>query len=326
MPSVEHFLVDNRAGWRISLTRTRASARSASGPAARGRPLLIVPGYGMNSFIFGFHPKGPSLVETLAARGLEVWTVDFRGQGRSIRARGTNRYGMADLAVDDLGAAIDHVLAHTQTGARTVDLVGASLGAALSFAHVACTPEAPVHAIVSMAGLVTWQHAHPLVRLAFGSPRVAGLLRMKNTRQMARVALPLLAKVAPSVLSVYLNHQSTDLSQAARMVQTVEDPHPIINREIAEWIRRGDLVVRGVNVSQKLPELRHPFFCVVASDDGIVPAVTSRHTYEMIGSERKELLEVGGDPERPIAHADLFVCTGAQERIFAPVADFLLSV
>jgi alpha-beta hydrolase superfamily lysophospholipase len=177
-----------------------------------------------------------------------------------------------------------------------------------------------------MAGLVTWQRAHPLVRFAFGSPRVAGLLRMKNTRQLARVALPLLAKVAPSVLSVYLNHQSTDLSQAARMVQTVEDPHPIINREIAEWIRRGDLVVRGVNVSKKLADLRHPFLCVVAMDDGIVPAETSRHTYEAIGSETKQLLEIGGDPEMPIAHADLFVCTGAQTRIFAPVADFLLAV
>ena len=43
-------------------------------------------------------------METLAARGLEVWTVDLRGQGKSIRARGTNRYGMADLAIDDLGA------------------------------------------------------------------------------------------------------------------------------------------------------------------------------------------------------------------------------
>lgn len=318
MPTTEHFLVDNRAGWRLSVSRTRSDGDVV------GRPILIVPGYGMNSYIFGFHPRGPSLVETLAARGLEVWTVDLRNQGKSIRARGTNRYGMADLAVEDLGAAVAHVLATTATGARKVDLIGCSLGTALSFAHVSCVPEAPVHAIVSMAGLVSWKRAHPLVRVAFGSPRVAGLLRVKNTRRMARVALPVLAKIAPSLLSVYLNHQSTDLTQAARMVQTVEDPHPIINREIAEWIRRGDLVVRGVNVSQKLAELRHPFFCVVASDDGIVLPETARHTYEAIGSVRKRLLEVGGDPEMPIAHADLFLCTGAQERIFTPVADFLL--
>lgn len=315
----DHFLVDNRAGWRLSLTRVRGEAEP------RGRPVLIVPGYGMNSFIFGFHPKGPSLVETLAARGLEVWTVDLRGQGRSIRARGNDRYGIADLAIDDLGAAIGHVLAETKTGADKIDLVGCSLGTALSFAHVACVPGAPVHALVSMAGLVTWRDMHPVVRFAFGSPRVAGLLRMKNTRQLARVALPVLSRVAPSLLSVYLNVQSTDVTDAARMVQTVEDPHPIINREIAEWMKRGDLVVRGVNVSAKLADLQHPFFCVVANDDGIVLPETSRHTYDVIGSPKKKILLVG-EPEQPIAHADLFLCTGAQERIFAPVADFLLDV
>ena len=150
-------------------------------------------------------------------------------------------------------------------------------------------------------------------------------MRLRNTRQLARFALPVVARVAPSLLSVYLNHKSTDLTQAAKMVQTVEDPHPIINREIAQWIKRGDLIVRGVNVSQKLPSMKYPFFCVVANDDGIVLPVTSRHTYDVIGSETKRLLIVG-DPEQPIAHADLFLCTGAQERIFAPVADFLLEV
>jgi pimeloyl-ACP methyl ester carboxylesterase len=279
----------------------------------------------MNSYIFDFHPRGPSMIDCLSARGLEVWTVDLRGQGRSIRARGNNRYGLADLAIEDLGAAIAHVLAHTKTGATSLDVVGCSLGTALAFAHVASVPNAPVHALVSMAGLVTWKGAHPVVRFAFGSPRLVGLMRIRNTRALARVFLPLLTKVAPSLLSVYLNERSTDLTQASKLVQTVEDPHPIINREIAEWIKRGDLVVRGVNVSKKLPELEHPFFCVVANDDGIVLPATSRHTYDVIGSDKKRLLIVG-DPEQPIAHADLFLFTGAQERVFAPIADFLLEV
>ena len=321
MTIAERYLVDNRAGWRLGVTCTRA--RELRGPPA-ARPVLIVPGYGMNSFIFGFHPNGPSLVESLAARGFEVWTVDLRGQGRSIRARGTNRYGIGDLAVDDVGATIAHVLANTQTGSNTLDLIGCSLGTALAFAHVACVPEAPVHSIVSMGGLVTFKSAHPVVRFAFASPRLVGLMRLKNTRRLARFALPVLSKIAPSLISVYINERSTDLSQSQRMVQTVEDPHPIINREIAEWMKRGDLVVRGVNVSERLPSMTHPFLCVVANHDGIVLPETSRHTFEVIGSTHKELLLVGED-DMPIAHADLFLCTGAHERIFAPIADFLLS-
>ncbi len=326
---IERHLIDNRAGWRLALTRYRARASGANTGdrepmPSKGRPVLIVPGYGMNSFIFTFHPNGPSMVESLAARGLEVWTVDLRGQGRSIRARGSHRYTMGDLAVDDLGAAITSVLALTSTGASKVDLVGCSLGTALAFAHVAVVEGAPVHAMVSMAGLVTFCDAHPLLRFAFGSPRVAGLMRLKNTRRLARFAFPLVTRVAPSILSVYINERSTDLSQAARMVQTVEDPHPILNREIAEWIQRRDLVIRGVNVSERLPQLTHPFFCIVANDDGIVLPATARHMFDNIGSAHKDILLVG-DEDMPIAHADLFLCKGAQPRIFAPVADFLLA-
>ena len=320
----DQYLVDNQAGWRLAMTRLRPDAGEGA-PRPAKRPVLIVPGYGMNSYIFGFHPRGPSMVDTFAARGLETWTVDLRGQGKSIRARGNDRYGLADLAIEDLGAAIAHVLANTETGATSVDVIGCSLGTALIFAHVACVPDAKVHALVSMAGLVTWKGAHPLVRFAFGSPRLVGLMRIRNTRGIARFALPAVAKIAPSLLSVYLNHQSTDLTHASKMVQTVEDPHPVINREIAQWIKRRDLVVRGVNVSQMLPSIDKPFFCVVANDDGIVLPVTSRHTYDAIGSKKKRLLLVG-DPEQPIAHADLFLCNGAQERIFTPIADFLLEV
>src|SRR4051794_26749737 len=113
----------------LALSRVRARTTT------RGRPVLIVPGYGMNSYIFGFHPNGPSLVECLAARGLEIWTVDLRGQGRSIRTRGTRRYGIAELAVEDIRTAIDHIVSHTVTGESKLDLIGCSLGTALAFAH-----------------------------------------------------------------------------------------------------------------------------------------------------------------------------------------------
>lgn len=315
--TTERHLVDNGAGFRLALTRFAFEGA----PNAR-RPVLVVPGYGMNSFIFGFHPRGRSLVEALAFRGHEVWTVDLRGQGRSIRAGGRSDYGLAELAIDDLGVAIRELTARTRADSGHVDLVGASLGAALALAHVACTENPKVHAVVSLGGLVTWKEAHPLVRLAFGSPRAIGMIRLRNTRQLARFALPAIMKLAPSLLSVYLNPGSTDLSQAHRMVQTVEDPHPGINREIAEWIRRGDLWVRGTNVSSRLPSLTNPFMCVVAAHDGIVPPATARHAYDVIGSTDKRLLIVG-DAGLRIAHGDLFLCHEAEERVFAPIASFL---
>jgi pimeloyl-ACP methyl ester carboxylesterase len=304
----------NGAGWDIALKRTQAE----KGPA---QPVLIIPGYGMNSFIFGFHPRGPSLEAYLASRGLDVYSVDLRGQGDSRRTGGSLAYGLDDLAITDLGTALRGVL--EWSGKDSVDLIGCSLGAALAFGHVALHPEAKVRALVSMGGVVTWVDPHPLVRAAFASPTVVGMIPMFGTRAFARRALPILARIAPRVLSIYLHGQSTDLSHAETMVKTVEDPSRRMNREIARWIGKRELSIGGVNVSRALPDLRYPTLVVVANQDGIVPPATGRAIFERVGSHDKRLLCVG-DERTPIAHADLFIANDAHALVFAKIADFLV--
>jgi pimeloyl-ACP methyl ester carboxylesterase len=313
----QHFVADG-AGWDLALRRV------AKRGTPRGRPVLIVPGYGMNSFIFGFHPTGLSMEEHLADAGLEVFSVDLRGQGRSVPHEGARPdWGLGELAVDDLGVVIRRVLEVTTTRAQEVDLVGVSLGASLSFAHLACVQDAPVRCLVSMGGLVTWVKIHPLLRLAFGSPALAGAVRMKNTRALARRLLPIAAERAPSLLSVYLHAESTDLTRAHEMAETVEDPNPRVNRQIAMWMRRRELVVRGVNVSRAVPKMKNPFLCFVARNDGIVPPATARWPYDRIGSSDRVLVEVGTS-DIPIAHADLFISRIAPDEVFTPLAKFLL--
>lgn len=312
---MEEFVISNKNGWNLSLRRVRPDGER------RGRPALLIPGYGMNSFIFGFHPTGPSLMEHLASRGIDTFTIDLRGMGKSERIGGNPSYGLAELCIADVGAGIQAVL--DRTGADKVDLIGCSLGAALSFGHLACVPDAKVGSLVSLAGVVTWKKVHPLVRAAFYSKELAGRVPFKNTRQTARFLLPMLAKLTPGLLSIYLNPQSTDLSRADEMVQTVEDPVPQINREISEWIARRDLLIRDVNVSAALAQMTYPYLCVVAEGDGVVPKETARAPYDEIGSLTKELCMVGG-PGDPIAHGDLFLCKDAQSRVYEPVADFLL--
>jgi alpha-beta hydrolase superfamily lysophospholipase len=187
---------------------------------------------------------------------------------------------------------------------------------------MACVPGAPIGCLVAMGGVVTWVHVNRALRLVARAPWLVGQLRMRGTRRLARVALPAIARVAPGVLSVYLNVASTDTSNADEMVKTVEDPNPVMNREIALWIVRRELIVCGVNVSRALPQMKLPFFCVIGLQDGIVPPATAREVYEAIGSTDKAILEVG-DAARPIAHADLFLARGAQDLVFEPIAEWL---
>jgi esterase/lipase len=131
------------------------------------------------------------------------------------------------------------------------------------------------------------------------------------------------ARAAPKLLSVYLHVESSDVSHAATMVQTVEDPSRHMNSEIARWIARRELVVDGVNVSRALPRMRQPTLVVVANQDGIVPPATGRAIFDAVGSDRKELVCVG-DATTPIAHADLFIANDAHALVFEPIANFLL--
>jgi pimeloyl-ACP methyl ester carboxylesterase len=312
--SEEHF-VDNGAGHRLALRRVRARE-------PRGRPVVIIPGYQMNSSVFGYHPSGDSLEAHLAARGIETWSADLRGQGKSVRTWGEPSFGLGELAVEDVGAVISYVRGVAKCD--RVDVIGCSLGTALAFAHVACVPDAKVGSVVAMGGVVTWAHVNRALRLVARAPWAVAGVRMKGTRRLARAALPVVSRVAPGLISIYLNVASTDTSDVDSMVATVEDPNPVINRQIARWITKRDLVVRGVNVSQALASMTMPVLCVIGLQDGVVPPATTRTIHEQVGSRDKALIEVG-DRETPMAHADLFLARCAPERVFEPMAQWLLA-
>jgi pimeloyl-ACP methyl ester carboxylesterase len=302
------------------------AVRYTAPPARRDKgraPIIIVPGYGMNSFIFGFHPSERSLEAALAHHaGASVYSPDLRGSGRS-RSSDTRGYGIAELGVDDLGAVVAWV--REQEHAERVHLVGCSLGAALAFAYIAHRGSDHVASFVSLGGLVRWVEVPPLLRVAFASPEVMGRVQVRGSRRIVSVALPLILRTFPRLLSLYVNSVSSDLTRTREIVQTVEDPHAPVNEEVAAWIARRDLIVRGVNVSKAIEEMTFPTLCVVAREDGIVPEATGRDVYDRIGAADKDLLLVGGDPDKPIAHADLFLSKGAEERIFVPIARFLVA-
>lgn len=317
MKTLEHF-VSNNDGWHLSLFQSWDEERLVPGR----RPVLIVPGYGMNSFIFSYHPHGDSLEGYLARAGFEVWRVDLRAQGKSVSIGGTDSFSLEDLAVTDLGAAIAFALDRSRTAASRVDVIGASLGGTIVFLHAALQRDNRLGSIVAMGSPVRWVDIHPAIRLAFSVPALVGLVRFRGTRKLAEIALPHIIRRIPSVLSIYMNADITDVS--AEMVKTVEDPNRHINREIAYWIRERDLIVRGKNLSEAIRDLHNPLLCVLARGDGIVPRRTAEFPYLTAGSKVKKLLEVGTS-ERAMAHADLFVSNGAQEGVFEPIATWLVA-
>lgn len=245
-------LIDNHAGWKLELRVYRDPEVFDPGRP----PLVMIPGYAMNTFILAFHPREASMVEHLARQGWEVWTCNLRAQGGSLRYGPRRRFGMAELALDDLPVVFDHVLRHTSSQVSGLTPIGCSLGASLMFAYLAHhRDDHPFRGMVAVGGPLRWDEVHPLLQVAFRSARFAGAIRVTGTRQLAHLALPLL-KQMPRLLSPYMNAARIDLSSAVDLVQTVEDPIPYINRQVARWVQQRDLVLRGVNVFEALHEVQ----------------------------------------------------------------------
>lgn len=315
----QDLFVDNKDGWVIHLRRTAL----AEGPRRGIRPVLIVPGYGMNSFIFSFHPHGHSLESSLAAAGLEVWSVNMRGQTPAKALSRSSRAPSLDAFVlTDISAAIDQVLARTRTGVDTLTLIGASLGGTLAYAHVVLKSDHRVGAMVSIGSPLRWTEVHPALKVAFSSPQLVGALPIKGARRMAAAAVPFISKV-PKLLDLYMNTSHVDLDHLSTLVQTVEDPHPAVNRAIAEWFKSQDLYIRGQNISCGLVGVDMPLLVIAANRDGICPLSSVYSVADFWGGSDVTLLERGfEDPW--YAHADLFVGETAPDHVFAPLSEWLL--
>jgi alpha-beta hydrolase superfamily lysophospholipase len=251
-----------------------------------------------------------------------VWKADLRGQGEAVRLKGSRRFGLKDLALTDLDAILQAVRDRTRSRHHRVHVIGASLGGTFMMTHAVIRGADAYASMVTMGSPIRWVDIHPLVKVAFRSPAIAGAVSIRGTRRIAGALLPVLAEHAPSLLSMYLNPAITDTRQALEMAKTVEDPSRHLNREIAEWILQKDLVIDGINVAEGLRAIRAPFLCIAASADGVVPARTAEFPYHRVGSTQKALIQAGGADVK-MAHADLFVSREAKARVFEPMSAWL---
>ena len=303
-------------GWEIDVRQYWDDHRLDPGR----EPVVLVPGYGMNAFVLGFHPGGLSLVEFLVQAGFEVWTANLRGQGKSRgHRRGAGPIGFRELALTDVPTALDTVRARTLTTATTIHALGCSLGASILYIYLAHRADHGLASLVSIGGPLRWEDVHPLVKLVFKSPGLAGAIPIRGTRAGARLVLPVVKRM-PGLLSIYMNASQVDLRAAGELVKTVENPSPRLNRQIARWVGAGDMTVAGLNITHGLRGRELPVLCVVANRDGIVPPAAVLSVRDSIPSA--EVLHVGDDAVW-FAHADLFVSRTAQDAVFLPLSAWL---
>jgi pimeloyl-ACP methyl ester carboxylesterase len=311
---VERHTVRTTDGWSLELHR---GVRPGQAP---GKPVVFVPGFGMNSFIFRFHPRGGSFMESMLDAGFDPWSVDLRGQTSARPKPGVHAHiGLADYAFVDLPAAFDWIARHT--GHARLHAIGCSLGGALLYGYGGVVPDHRIDKLVSMGTPLRWTTSSLVVSGFAAIAPLLGNFQLRGSRRAARLALPVAAKLVPWALGVYLNPRLTHTGPARELVRTVEDPHPRVNRQLAAWIRSKDLRLAGVDITDALARFDRPLLVLAGSADRICPAGNALAAVDIAGGPAQGLLI--GDAEHPVAHADLFISDLAFERVFKPVADWL---
>lgn len=314
----DHY-VSNGDGWLLHLRQ--AFSRETLRPERR--PIVILPGYGMNARIFSYHPKGTSMERVFVEAGYEVWSVEMRDQGGSRPAPDAvaGEPSLLAYATIDLPAILDAAIARSETDQEQVTLLGCSLGGTIAYAYMALSPDNRVGAMIAMGSPLRWIRIHPFLRAALFSPKLIRMVPTRGSRRAAALGFPLAARI-PGTLNLYMNTAHVEMKAAKELVQTVEDPPPVVNAEIARWFRNRDLILRGQNITEAVSQLHKPLLIVTSNRDGIVPPETARYPRYVWGSEDVTDIVVG-TREDWYAHADLFIADQAKEHVFEPVLAWL---
>lgn len=318
MLDIQHHQLPNHDGWNLQLRQARHRTHHNTALA----PIAIIPGYGMNSFLFGFHPRGTSMELCLAEAGFEIWSLNLRAQGGSrATSPAAEPPSFAAFAGVDLPAAIAFITRNSASPGHPISLIGCSLGGTIGYTYLALHPQqSRVGALVTIGSPIHWDRPPLLFKLLGVRPDLIERIKLRGSRSIVRAALPLLERM-PRLAHLYLNPAHVDLHALHELARTVENPQPRLNRELSEWLAAGTLTVRGRDIAEEVRKVTVPLLVTRANRDGIVPTDSVASVRTRWGGRADEL--VVGTPEDWYSHADLFIGNEAPAKVFAPIAAWL---
>jgi polyhydroxyalkanoate synthase len=305
--------------WRIRLCRYKSKTGA-------GQPVFLCHGFMSNQFNFTL-PNGEAIVDYLAVRGYDCWTVDLRGNLSSVAPYGRTYDDptMDDYLLKDIPAAIEFI--RKTTGAPQVHWIGHSMGGMLFYAYDATFGGSKIASAVTLGSPVgfdglDFHNPGPLLFLR----RVIGRLAFRGGM---RVLLSVFVRIKPQITLVPVTFSNLHKAffDADTFFMTADTPPINVAQNLAQAATLKKWMVNNgrINVFDNLRRLHTPLFAIFGAADPLVPAQTVDAFFEKVAAPDKKLLLLSKDNgfADDYSHLDLVFGKEAPTEVFQPIVDWL---
>jgi pimeloyl-ACP methyl ester carboxylesterase len=309
-------------GWRIAVLRYRPDKPS---PHA---PVLLVHGIAANRYNLDLTDE-TSLAKHLRGLGFDVFIVELRGRGFSLRPKLFSglryEWSFDDYAERDLPCAADIV--KRTTGAPSLHVVGFSTGALAAYAWLS-----DPHRSVEVASLVSIGGAASFKRLGkVLSARLIRSFRFLRHRWMLRVLAPVSGYWHPSPLQIVHNPENMDGAVQRRIMVNM-----IANFSRNELLQYSDWILNDVfrSIDQRrdyrseLGRITVPSLFLAGPRDALSPPDAVKATHDAVGAADKQFVLFSRAQGMTVnyGHFDLVVGQKAPTEVFPVISAWLGSV
>ena len=309
-------------GWRLAVLRYRPENPSSQ------LPVLLVHGVAANRYNLDLTDE-VSLARHLSTLGWDVWLVELRGRGFSLRPKLFSglRYDWSfdDYAERDLPCAADLVM--RGTGAAALHLVGFSTGALASYAWLSDSHRTvEVAALVSIGGAASFKRLGKLL-----SARLIRSFRFLRHRWILRVLAPLSGYWHPSPLQIIHNPENLDGAlQRRAMVNMIANFSRNELLQYSDWLQHD--VFRAIDQRRdyraELGRITVPALFLAGPRDALSPPDAVKDTHDAVGSRDKQFVLCSRAQGMRVnyGHFDLVIGREAPREVFPVISDWLRSV
>lgn len=316
----ETFDVRTDDGARLFLGRLLPVTRDPSRP-----PVVLCHGLSMNRRAFAFDPER-SLARALALRDRDVWVVELRGSDASAGTTSSHDANYDTYARVDLPAALRKV--RELTGHPEVDWVGFSMGGMLAYTYLGSMNGAGIRRLVTIGSPVRFGGLR-VGRVAGGlSALLLPFRTVTPVNFLLTLVAPLMGRWMPGWLGEGFRTEHYDDDTLRRMMVTTMGDIPMgVARQFLRWLAddRWDSADGAIDYRAGLAAVRVPVRILAGDRDRLARPASVRAALELLGSERKDFIEVGpaSGAHAHYDHLDLILGARAHIEVFPHVFEWL---